>query len=144
MKHVFVLAAAFLSLGCGPSQQVVTEYSDILHEDAVIVETVYTPSKHTTGLAPTVSIDLDGDVHVGLAVTAVTVPEKFAVVFQCPHGKFIITKKSVYDEHKDHTGKAVDVAYREQYRTTYDGSKGERELVERALVDYDFLTATLK
>ena len=144
MKNVFVLTAAFLSLGCELSKHVVTEYSDILHEEAVIEETVYTPSKHSTGLAPTVSIGMDGDIHAGLAVTTVTVPEKFAVVFQCPHGKFIITMKSVYDEHKDDTGKTVDVAYREEYRATYDGSKGERELVERALVDYDFLAATLK
>ena len=151
MAAVLVCGVTLLLAGC---QEVEQEYSETLHEDAAIVEAVYTPSRHDSQVGLTaiktgpMGIDYGGNFGLrlggGLQISRVTVPEKFAVVFKCQHGQFIISQKEVYEKFKDHKGKTVDVAYREVYRTTYDTKDGEKQVVDRALVDYDFLDATLK
>lgn len=150
---VFVCGIVLLSTGC---KEIKREFSDTLHEDAVIIETVYTPSRHNAELGLTliktgpgpIGMDFGGNFGIvlggGLQISSVTVPEKFAIVFKCQHGQFIITRKETYEKLKNHKGKTVDVAYREVYRTTYDTKDGEKQVVERVLVDYNFLTATLK
>lgn len=148
---VFVCGIVLLLIGC---QEVKREFSDTLHEDAVIIETVYTPSRHNSELGLTliktgpIGMDFGGNFGIrlgsGLQISSVTVPEKFAIVFKCQHGQFIITRKEVYEKLKNHKGKAVDVAYREIYRTTYETKSGKKQVVERVLVDYNFLAVTLK
>lgn len=148
---VLVCGVVLFSSGC---QEIKQEYSETLHEDAVIVEAVYTPSRHDSQVGLTaiktgpMGVDYGGNFGIrvggGLQISSVTVPEKFAVVFKCQHGQFIITRKEIYEKFKDYKGKMVDVAYREVYRTTYDTKDGKKQVVERALVDYDFLDATLK
>jgi len=152
-KLAIVVFSAFAILAAG-CQEIETEFSEALYEDAVVVETVYTPSRHELQPGLTAfkvgpgGVDFGGNfgIRVGgrLQVSNVTVPEKFAVVFRCPHGQFIIKRKAVYDQLKDQKGKAVVIAYREVYRTTYDTKNGVRQVVERELADYDFLGATLK
>ena len=59
------------------------EVSPILHEDAVVVDTVYTPSIHDSNLAPTITGFTSNDgPHLGFAITSVDVPEKYGVVFK--------------------------------------------------------------
>lgn len=139
-------------VGCSYTKQ---EFSSTLHEEAVVTETVYTPSRHNTevglkafDLAGPISMDYGGNVGLnlgnGLQVSSVTVPEKFAVVFTCQHGQFIISRKSIHDRLTGHQGAKVDIAYREVYKTTYKKKDGKRQVVERVLTDYDFLDATLK
>ncbi len=126
-----------------------------MDEQAVVAETVYTPSRHDTGiglkafdLAGPISMDYGGDIGLnlgnGLQISSVTVPEKFAVIFTCQHGQFIIGRKGIYDKFTGHQGAKVDVTYREVYKTTYKKKDGKRQVVERVLTDYDFLDATLK
>lgn len=119
-------AATFLLLGstallggCGE-----TEYSAELTEKAEIVEVVYTPAQHGSAIGPTFSTSG----NVGVAITSVDIPEVYAVVFQCEHGKFIIKRKDVWERAK--TGAKVTVRYREEYWVTEK---------ERRLVKYDFL-----
>lgn len=127
-----------LLVGC---QEVKQEFSETLHEDAVIENVVYTPSKHESQI----KLSAGGGIMMGgIRIARVTVPEKFAVVFRCQHGQFIITRKEVYEKFKDHNGEMVDVAYRKVYMTTYDRKDGEKQIVANELVDYDFLDATFK
>ncbi|MEK7614074.1 MAG: hypothetical protein AAB428_00180 [Patescibacteria group bacterium] len=152
LSHVALLVLAVIVFsGC---KERVREKSDVLHEDAVITETVYTPSRHDLDLGITalktgpIGMDFSGDLGLriggGLQISSTTVPEKFAVVFKCKHGKFIVTRKAVYEKFKGQDGKAVDVAYRENYRATYDTVNGERKLIERVLTDFEFIDATVK
>lgn len=80
----------------------------------------------------------------GVRLTTTEVPEKFAVVFKCQHGKFIITKKAVYDKLKSSEGQKVEVSYREVYRATYKTENNERQLVSRVMTEYDFLGVELR
>lgn len=125
-----------------------TEYSDVLFEDAVVEDVVYTPSRHSveTTITTTPTIDMDGNLtlHTGLDTTDVTVPERFAVVFRCKHGQFIVERKEVYKKLTKDTGKTVLVQYQEVYETKYKRVDGEKKLISRTLVKYHFLDATLK
>lgn len=147
---LFVLAAVVL-YGC---KEVVRESSEVLHENAFVVETIYTPSRHNLELGITalkagpVGMDLSGDLGIGigggLQISSTTIPEKFATVFKCKHGKFIVSRREVYEKFKGQDGKEVDVAYREIYKTTYDTVDGQKKVIDRTLVDYHFIDATIK
>jgi hypothetical protein len=155
MRSFAVVLCCIAILMLTACQEVKRECSNTLHEDAVIVGVVYTPSRHDSQVGLTAiktgptGIDYGGNLGIrvngGLQISSVEVPEQFAVVFSCQHGQFIITRKEVYEKLKDHKGRTVDVAYREIYRTTYERKKdGEKQVVARELVGYDFLDATLK
>lgn len=137
---------SILLTGC---EQTKTELSDILHEDAIVSDVVYSPSNHGSGVGPTFNIGAEDTPGVGLAVTSVSIPEKYAVVFKCKHGKFIV--EGTDNEHKKlwerlEQGQEVDVTYREFYRCTYDDidKDGKKELINKELIDYDFLDAQPK
>jgi hypothetical protein len=98
-----------------------TEYSAELSEPATVVEVVYSPSQHGSGTG----MSMKGE----LSVTSVSIPEVFATVFECQHGKFIIERKDVWQ--RSHVGDRVNVRYREVYKVR----KGQRELV-----NYDFIS----
>lgn len=154
-KYVVSFFAAFLMLlACSGCVRVETEQSSVLHEDAVVIETVYTPSRHDTNLGMTaikagaIGMDFSGDVGIriggGLQISSSEVPEKFAVVFKCKHGKFIVDHKEVYEKLKGKEDKIVDVSYTEVYQTTYDKKDGKEYVIDRILIKYHFLDATLK
>ncbi len=137
------LGASLLS-GCKETR---TELSDILHEDAVVSETVYTPSRHGSGsgVGPTFDVT-DGNVGIAFTSININIPEKYAVVFKCQHGKFIVEGTDI--EHKSlwkklSQGQEVDISYREVFNSVYDDidGDGKKDLVSRTLVDYDFLDA---
>lgn len=140
-----------LLVGCQENRR---EYSETIHEDAAIAEIVYTPSRHDSKIDLTLirtgpmGIGYSGNFGIriggGLQINDVTVQEKFAIVFKCQHGQFIVQNKEIYDKLKDHKGKTVDVTYREIYRTTYDTKNGKKQVTKRTLTGYDFLDATLK
>ncbi|MBI2633473.1 MAG: hypothetical protein HYW78_03780 [Parcubacteria group bacterium] len=147
------LAICISAVGC---QSVVTEYSETLKEDAVILETVYTPSTHETVLEQSYGSYGSNSMigygssgtgirlgNSGLQVTEVRHPEKFAVVFKCKHGKFIISRKAIYDRFNGLDGSKVVVSYREVYKTTFDDESGQKKMISRILMDYDFIDAVL-
>jgi hypothetical protein len=142
---------AVLLNGC---QEVRREVSETLYEDAVIAEVVYTPAHHKSQLGISayktgpIGVDFGGNVGLriggGMQVSRVKAREKFAVVFECQHGQFIVSRKEVYEKLKDYEGRRVRVAYQEVYRTTYETTDGEKRVIARDLVDYAFLDAVLK
>lgn len=130
-----VLILCALGLGC---REVAIEYSKEITERATVVDLVYTPSRHGTGAGPT--FDITGDGGLGIAVTSVNVPERYAVVFRCQHGKFIV--QGDQQKTKEHwnrltEGQEVTVRYREVYEVVYEDDKP----VEKSLVKYDFIDA---
>lgn len=129
-------------IGCDPKEYR-TETSALLHEDALVTKRVHTPAKHDVSIVP--SIDFEG--NVGISIDVDDIPEKYAVIFKCPHGEFIIQGsgnryQSLYDRLNEND--EVDVMYREVYKAVYDRSKAEKELIERRLVKYDFIDAEKK
>ena len=144
IKPILYSALALGTIGCS-SREEKTELSDVLHEDALVVETVYTHSRHDSGS----SVGMDLDLNISFHTTSINIPEKYAVVFKCQHGKFIVEGTDA--EHKRLweklvEGQKVDVTYREIYKTIYNDKDGDgkKDLVERILVNYDFLGAEPK
>jgi len=146
-----LVAIVFVTTGC---TEVKTEFSPTIHEDAVIVSAVHTPARHDVGLGMTAMdtgvghMDFNGNMGVpiggGMQISSVETPEKFAVVFRCQHGEFIIQRREIYDRFHNLIGSTADVTYREEYRVTYEKREGVKEVTDRVLVDYDFLNAVLK
>lgn len=88
-----------------------TTRSPLLRESALVVETVYQPSQHGTGVG-------------------------YAVVFRCQHGKFVVEGeggkyRALWEKLAE--GDSVTVLYHEVYREHDDG--------RRELVDHDFIDA---
>jgi hypothetical protein len=130
----FLFLAVLLIASC---KRTTTEYSDPLEEPATVVDLIFTPSSHSTSVDPT--INFDGS--MGMAVSSHSVPERWGVVFQCQHGKFIVMGKK--EKHKVlwelfFPGENVMVSYREVYRVTRE----DGEVVSRERIDYDFLSAS--
>ena len=116
--------------------------SEVLTESATVVDLVYVPSRHGSGVGPT--IDLTGGGGMGVAITGVDIPEKYAIVFQCQHGKFIIENdqgqaKDLWNRLRE--GQEVVGSYREMYQTRWEKDGNKKRFLERRLVDYDFLDA---
>lgn len=137
MRQLYTIPAVLLCilfLGCEEE-----EISPILTEPATVLEVIYSPAQHGSGVGPT--LDITGSGGIGIAITSVSVKEKFAIVFQCPHGKFIIEggkkhkAKELWGRLKN--GQEVTVSYQEIYRTTYENG----EPIKRVLVKYQFIDA---
>ncbi|MBI2451807.1 hypothetical protein HYV50_01875 [Candidatus Pacearchaeota archaeon] len=125
------------------------ESSEILHEDAAVVDIVYTPSRHGSGSGFGPTIDSGGNIGISFSDVSVDIPEKYAVVFKCQHGKFVVQGTNQYyrDLWERFTeGQEVDVTYREVFRNTYQDidKDGKKDLIKRELIDYDFIDAQLK
>lgn len=143
---------ALVATGC---QETRIEQSSVLYESATILSAVHTPSHHKLGVKATtadkedlVGIDFGGNLGLnlgnGMQVSAVEVPEKFAVVFDCEHGQFIVQRKELYDKLKGVVGKRVVVSYKENYRVTYDkDDTGKKVETSRVLIGYDFINASV-
>lgn len=102
------------------------EFSNTLAEQVVVADVVYTPSRHGSGAGT--GFDTNGDIQ--FTSTTISLPEKYAVVFKCKHGKFIVTGKELWSRLVE--GDSVTVLYREEYKVTKDHESKE-------LVGYDFL-----
>lgn len=126
MKLAIAVLAAALLAGCDS-----VEYSQDMHERAVVQEVIYSPGSHGSGTG--VGMSMSGNMVV--TSTSVSLPKKYAVVFECVHGKFIV--EGTDEKHRElwarlKAGQQVDVTYREVYRLK-DGA--------RQLIDYKFLAA---
>jgi hypothetical protein len=154
MKNFTLLFSFVFTICVCGCDRVEIEQSTILHEDAVVVDTIYTPSRHDTEVGLTaikmggMGMDFGGDVGMrlggGLQVSNVEVPEEFAVVFKCKHGKFIVERKEIYDKVKGGEGKNVDVSYTEVYRVTYKKKDGKEHVINRVLTKYHLVDVKFK
>jgi len=90
-KIKFIIVCLGLIIICGCSEKFMFEESLPLKEEAKVLSMIYTPSYHGsgTGIGPTLNMSSGG---MGIAITSVTihVAEKYAILFQCQHGKFVI------------------------------------------------------
>jgi hypothetical protein len=126
MRTLFAICAALVLAGCYK-----TEYSETLTEQAAVLDVIYQPSQHGGGMG--VGMSMSGNMVV--TSNSVDIPAKYAVVFECQHGKFII--EGTGEKHKAlwqrlKAGQRVTVTYREQWRV---------DDKTRTLVKYDFLDA---
>lgn len=128
--------------GCD-SKEVRKEYSGVLHEKGVVVATLYSKDHSQSDI--NMGISMSGDFT--FTPTTIRIPERWGVVFRCDHGnKSPITSpedkyKALWNKLDE--GMDVDIAFRELYRNTYEDTNndGEKELISRELLDYDFLDA---
>lgn len=156
MKKLFLLFAVALVIGCS---NVKTEYSEVLHERAVVVTMIYSPSEHRTEITHTafgngsgfIGTDWDGNAGIKISddyqLTSTTIPEKYGVVFQCQHGTFTVDgsdqkHRVLYQKLLKNVRDTVDVLYKEGYYVTYD-DKDEKKVVKRELMNMDFIDAQL-
>ena len=134
---VAFLAAAFVGSSIGCSHFPRTEYGERQMEGAEVVDVVFAPSQHGSGTS--VAPIIGGNGGVAFGSVDVSVPEKYAVVFRCKHGKFIIeggtgsTAQGLWGRFQK--GDCVQVWYREVYKTIPAEGK-------KWLVDYDFRDAS--
>jgi hypothetical protein len=162
MKKLFLFSiVTALIAGCSNAK---TEYSDVLHEKAVIVTLIYSPSEHRTEITETVMDDFNSPLHgtdwngnkgikLGeidgsqIQLTSTTIPEKYGVVLQCQHGTFTVEgskpkHKILYQKLQRNVGDTVDVLYKEAYSVTYD-KNDKSKVLSRQLIDMDFVDAQL-
>lgn len=144
MKHMNLVTILVASIAlvlvctgfsCGGSNTK-TELSPELTEAATVFDLIYTPANHGSGVSPT--FDFDG--NVGLEFTSIDVKQKYVVIFECQHGKFIIEENQDNAERlwkKLKKNQAVTIKYKEIYEVTYEEGKPPR----RVLKDFDFLDA---
>ena len=142
VKNSIAFGAIGLGMFSGCDSRVSTkrEISDTLYEEAVVSDAIYAPSQHGSST----SIDWLGD--GGVRTVSVNVPKKYAVVFECQHGKFIIEGSREKHEalwKKCIRGKKMNVSYKEISDVIYEDRNGDgkKEPVEKRIVDYDFLNA---
>ena len=138
-----ILALAFNKCNLPEERQ---EFSDILYEPAIVTEVAYSPSRHGSGSGVGPTIDFDGNVGIAITHVSVDVPEKYAVVFKCKHGKFI--SEGSDQRHKElwerfYERDSVTVSYKEIFKSVYQDKNddGKKDLVSRTLIAYDFLDA---
>jgi hypothetical protein len=126
-KKVVALAALMLA-GCDFGHY---EYSAQLEELATVEDVIFAPSQHGSGVSP----GMTSSGKLTMSITTVDIPEKYAIVFQCPHGKFVIEGsgeryKTLWSRLSK--GQRVVVLYREEYLVTEH---------ERSLRKLDFIDA---
>jgi hypothetical protein len=136
MKRLLTICLALIIglaiVGCG-MKRTVQETSDTLQEQVRVRDLVYVPAVHGSGSGPTVGMNLDGDLHVGMNYTNISTQEEYAIVFECQHGNFIIDRSDLWKV--VHQDSSYTCLYREVYRSVYQGDS----LISRTLADYDFL-----
>lgn len=115
-----------------------TEYSAVLNEPATVVDVIFSPSNHGDGVG--IGFDMSGKGGMSVVPVDVDIPAKYAIVFQCKHGKFVIDRNQ--EQAKEMWGRLkrdqrVMITYREKYHSTYKDGK----MVSKELVKYDFIHA---
>lgn len=97
---LFALGGLAFLAGCG--DEVKEEFSPVLQEEAQVVDLVHTPSRHDSSvmIIPVATANGNGGVTINNMVVPIVndVPEKYGLVFRCPHGKFIT--ESTGEPHK--------------------------------------------
>lgn len=110
-------SAACLLVGC-----MRLESGPELTERATVADLPYVPAGHGSGMG----LSMKGD----LSVSSVDIPARYAVVFECQHGRFVVEREDLW--RRLHVGQAVTIRYRELYKVDDNG---------RHLYALDFLGA---
>lgn len=113
-----------------------TEYSATLTETGEIYDTAFVPKGHGSD----VKMHFDSEGNVSLTPVTVNIPERYAIVFKCQHGKFVIDgdkAKGLYN--RFNRGDRVIIQYREIIRVHLTDDKE----TSREVYGLDFLDAII-
>lgn len=154
MKKVLLFGSLLALASCADTE---IQETPVLKEKAVVVTTLYSPSRHDTRVTQTafdhggvMGTDYNGNSGVKISknmqITTTTIPEKYGVAFQCEHGTFTVEGEDnkyrvLHNKLSSSVGDTVTVLYKEQYKLTYEKINGVRTLVKRELYDLDFIDA---
>lgn len=127
-KCLMILSFMFLA-ACGDFGEKI--YSANMDEPATVEDVIFSPSQHGSGTG--VGFSMGGDVSI--TSHSVDIAAKYAVVFRCRHGKFIIQGEG--ERYKQLwqrmvKGNEVTVTFREVHRQYKDGRK---EFIKYNFVD---------
>lgn len=123
-----LIVLVFLA-GCGLDQ---TEYSEPMTEIGQVYDTAFVPAGH--GRDTAVGFNTGEGGGVTITPVSIRIPERYAIVFKCPHGKFVIDGESARELYgRLDRGDDVRIIYREVIRVTSEG--------DRSVIDLDFLDA---
>ena len=110
MRHALTLVAALLLAACYK-----TEYSRELREPGRVEQVMFIPGGTASGMG----YDMTG--KGGVSITSTDIPDRYAIVLSCPHGKFSLkpegaTAQRIFNRLKQ--GDSITISYREEYRVT--------------------------
>lgn len=117
-----------LLVGCNWPKR---ENGPALTEQGEIYDTLFVPSGHGRQMATGFNLGKGGGVTI--APINVTIPERYAIVFKCQHGKFVIDGdqgKELYERFSK--GEQVTIFYNEVFRITKESTN---------MVDLHFIDA---
>lgn len=133
MKKFFSLLALVCCFGCDPGYRY--ENSDILNESGEVADTAYVPAGHGT------STGWNFGKHGGLVISDVDISARYAIVFKCQHGKFVIEGNHAQQLYsKLCKGDKVNISYQTIFKIYYD--KDQKE-AGREAIKLDFLDANV-
>lgn len=123
---LLLLSSTIVLTGCSRKT-----YSTELTEPGMVYDTAFVPKGHGSDTA--VGFDLDGELTI--TPVSVTIPARYAIVFQCQHGKFVIDGTKGEEMYKRLSrGDHVLIRYREVFEVS-DGVTNQ--------VDLDFVDADI-
>jgi hypothetical protein len=144
-KLAKLLLAGTMGLGILGCSEYRTEYSDLLHEDAIVTYKSDASQHSTLNAYPTegtggVGIPMGGGISI-IPGYQESGPE---VIIESEDKTFVEHNPDLCN--KLEQGQKVDVSYQEVYRAFYKDTNDdkEKELVKRKLIDYKFLDANPK
>lgn len=115
VKTTTALAVASVALFTGCCSK--TEYGVNLTEPAEVYDTCFVPKGHGSDVA--VGYSTAGKGEVIITPIDVNIPERYAVVFKCQHGKFVIDgERGEACYKKLENGDHVTVTYCEKFEVT--------------------------
>lgn len=126
-KHAWLIPIVFSLAACDGARTVV---SDELTEEAKVVQVIYQPSQTSSSSGTSVDLDLKVKFHNH----TITSPDKFSVVFECQHGKFVIEDEGKGSRaerlwKKLSQGDKVNVRYKE-VKTVWPDGRSELQKYE--------------
>ncbi len=121
MKNILMVCCALIISSCYKVEL------KQMTEEALITDVIYTPStlRHDVN----VGITMNGD--LAITPTSSGKSESYAVVFKCKHGKFVVSRKDIWE--KATTGMKVIVHYQEIWHV--DGN-GKRRFSDLDFIDF--------
>lgn len=135
MKNFILPILLFALSACDNAKY---ETSEILHEEGIVYDSIFVPEGHGSDI----EFNIDADGNFSIDTVSVHMPERYAVVFKCQHGKFIIanTNKAKELYHRLSRNQKVDITYTEITKITKDKSGVEEQEIKQ-LHDFDFIDA---
>jgi hypothetical protein len=130
---IFPVLFVLVVIGCETEKE---ELSNVMTESAIVADTIFMPSQHGSGSGTTYSMSSG---HIGISSVDVDIPEKYAIVFECEHGKFVIERMPDAREMWKNLrkGQSVKVYYQEKFRRIYEKDKQ----IKSSLIGYHFIRA---